>query len=116
MSGATDTKTVEMRFDNSNFESNVKQSMSTLDKLKTSLKLKGASKGLNDVEKSSSKVKFKGLNDSLSKTEKHFSALESIATGVFMRIGMKVADDQTSAGAAASVGRRFPPHCSPYPE
>ena len=92
MSGATDTKTVEMRFDNSNFESNVKQSMSTLDKLKTSLKLKGASKGLNDVEKSSSKVKFKGLNDSLSKTEKHFSALESIATGVFMRIGMKVAD------------------------
>ena len=92
MSGATDTKTVEMRFDNSNFESNVKQSMSTLDKLKKSLKLKGASKGLNDVEKSSSKVKFKGLNDSIGQVGRKFSALEAVATGAFMRIGMKAAD------------------------
>ena len=92
MSGATDTKTVEMRFDNSNFESNVKQSMSTLDKLKKSLKLKGASKGLDNVEKSSSKVKFKGLNDSIGQVGRKFSVLEAIATGAFMRIGMKAAD------------------------
>lgn len=33
-SGMVDTKTVEMRFDNQDFEKNCKQSISTLDKLK----------------------------------------------------------------------------------
>ena len=39
MSQVIDEKVVEMRFDNSDFESNVKQSLSTLDKLKQSLDL-----------------------------------------------------------------------------
>ena len=37
MSKTIDEKVVEMRFDNSKFESNVKTSISTLDKLKTVL-------------------------------------------------------------------------------
>ena len=92
MSGASDTRIVEMRFDNKNFESNVKQSMSTLDKLKKKLKLDGASKGLEEVEKKSKKIEFKDLNRSIDNVGKKFSALESIAAGVFMRIGMKAAD------------------------
>ena len=62
MSGATDTRIVEMRFDNKKFESNVKQSMSTLDKLKKKLKLDGASKGLEEVEKKSKKVECFNTN------------------------------------------------------
>lgn len=92
MSGTVDTKTVEMRFDNKNFESNVKQSMSTLDKLKKSLKLDGASKGLEEVERKSKKLDFKDLNRSMDDVGKKFSALETIATGAFLRIGMKAAD------------------------
>ena len=46
MSNTIDTNVVAMKFDNSNFENNVKQSMSTLDKLKQKLNLSGASKGL----------------------------------------------------------------------
>lgn len=92
MSGTVDTRTVEMRFDNKNFESNVKQSMSTLDKLKQKLKLDGATKGLKEVENSSKKLDFKDADKSVGKLGKSFSALETIATGVFLRIGMKAAD------------------------
>ena len=38
MSKTIDQRVVEMRFDNANFEKNVSTSMSTLDKLKKSLK------------------------------------------------------------------------------
>ena len=65
MSRTVDTRTVEMRFDNKNFESNVKQSMSTLDKLKQKLKMDGASKGLKEIEKSSKKLEFKDLDRSI---------------------------------------------------
>ena len=109
MSKTVDTRTVEMRFDNKNFESNVKQSMSTLDKLKQKLKLDGASKGLEEVEKKSKKIEFKDLDRSIDNIGKKFSALETIATGVFLKIGMSAADagmkivksftvDQVSAG------------------
>ena len=92
MSKTVDTRTVEMRFDNKNFESNVKQSMSTLDKLKQKLKLDGASKGLEEVEKKSKKLDFKDLDRSIDDVGKKFSALETIATGVFLKIGMSAAD------------------------
>ena len=44
-----DEKVVEMRFDNSNFERNVKESMTTLEKLRSLLSFKGAEKGLQSV-------------------------------------------------------------------
>ena len=48
MSKVVDSRVVEMRFDNAQFERNVKTTMSTLDKLKEKLKFSGASKGLDD--------------------------------------------------------------------
>ena len=92
MSGTVDTRTVEMRFDNSDFESNVKQSMSTLEKLKRALKLDGASAGLKQVEKASQKLDFKDLNRSVDGVGKSFSVLETIATGVLLKIGMSAAE------------------------
>ena len=58
MSTTVDERVVEMRFDNDQFESNVNQSMSTLAKLKQSLKLTGASKGLEAVNTAAKKVNF----------------------------------------------------------
>ena len=49
MSKQVDQRVVEMRFDNAQFEKNVSTSMSTLDKLKKSLNLEGASKGLENI-------------------------------------------------------------------
>ena len=92
MSGAVDTKTVEMRFDNSNFESNAKRSISTLEKLKSALKLDGASKGLSDIEKASEKLDFKNVDNALEKVGKKFNWLETIATGALLRIGMQAVE------------------------
>ena len=92
MSGAVDTKTVEMRFDNKDFEANCKESISTLDKLKAALKLDGASKGLSEIEKASRKLDMKDLQGNVETVGRKFSALETIATGVFLKIGMAAAD------------------------
>lgn len=44
MSKTVDQRVVEMSFDNRNFEKNVKTSLSTIDKLKSSLNFSGMSK------------------------------------------------------------------------
>ena len=49
MSTTVDQRVVEMQFDNRQFEQNVSTTMSTLDKLKQSLNLTGAAKGLENV-------------------------------------------------------------------
>ena len=76
MSKTIDEKVVEMRFDNKNFEQNVKQSMSTLDKLKQKLNLTGASKGLENINKTSNKVDMKGMSSAIEGVQSKFSALE----------------------------------------
>lgn len=78
MSNVVDSRVVEMRFDNKQFENNVKTSMSTLDKLKQKLNLKGASKGLKDVESAASKVNMNGLSNGIQTVTAKFSALQVI--------------------------------------
>lgn len=90
--GAVDTKAVEMRFDNSDFEKNTKQSISTLERLKHALKLDGASAGLKEVERASKKLDFKDLNNNVDGVGKRFSVLETIATGALLRIGASAAE------------------------
>ena len=90
--GAVDTKTVEMRFDNSDFEKNTKQSISTLERLKHALKLDGASAGLKEVEKASKKLDFKDFKGNIDGVGKRFGVLETIATGALLRIGSAAAD------------------------
>lgn len=59
MSTTIDQRVVEMRFDNQHFEKNVGTTLSTLDKLKQSLKLTDASKGLENVASAADKVSLK---------------------------------------------------------
>ena len=49
MSRTIDEKVVEMRFDNRDFERNVSQSMSTLDKLKSALNFDGAANAFSGI-------------------------------------------------------------------
>jgi tape measure domain-containing protein len=89
MSKQVDERVVEMRFDNQNFEKNVATSMSTLDKLKQKLNLKGAGKSLEEINKSAQNVSFQKMADSLSVLEKRFST-----TGV---VGMSVINNLTNS-------------------
>ena len=76
MSKVVDERVVEMRFDNRQFEQNVSSSVSTLDKLKRSLNLSGAAKGLSDVGDAARRVDMGGLGSSIDGVKARFSALQ----------------------------------------
>ena len=76
MSTTIDERVVEMRFDNRHFESNVKTTMSTLDKLKEKLHLNGASKGLENVGTAAKNVNMSGLGTAVEAVSAKFSALQ----------------------------------------
>ena len=101
--GAVDTKTVEMRFDNSDFEKNAKQSMSTLEKLKRALKLDGASAGLREIEQASKKLDFKEFKGNIDSVGKKFSLLEEIAKGALRRIGSAAADEGIKVAKSLTI-------------
>ena len=109
MSKTIDERVVSMQFDNKHFESNVKDTMSTLDKLKAKLNFKGASKGLEEVNAAANKVNVSSLGNAVQSVSAKFSALQiagitamtrltnaAIDTGVKLAKSLSV--DQISAG------------------
>lgn len=76
MSKTVEERIVSMQFNNSNFEKNVNQSMSTLSKLKEALKFKNASKGIEDISNSANKLSFTGMISGLDSVTAKFSALQ----------------------------------------
>lgn len=76
MSKTVDSRVVEMQFDNSQFERNVSTTMSTLDKLKRSLKFGDSSKGLDNLSKAAKNVDMNGLGNAVENVRMRFSALE----------------------------------------
>ena len=78
MSKVVDERVVEMRFDNSNFEKNTKQSLLTLNKLNESLKLKDASNGLKEVERTAKSFNLDPLTKSVQTVGASFSSLQVI--------------------------------------
>lgn len=86
MSSTVDNRVVEMRFDNKQFESNVKTSIGTLGKLKQSLNLSGAAKGLDSVNTAAKKVNFSGMNNAIDTVKVRFSALETMAVTALANI------------------------------
>ena len=89
MSKTVDERVVSMQFDNKNFESNVKTTMSTLDKLKQSLKLENSAKGLENINAAAKTLSFDSIADSVSKLERRFSVL-----GI---VGMRVIENLTDS-------------------
>lgn len=86
MSTTVDNRVVEMRFDNAQFEKNVSQSMSTLEKLKQSLKLKDASKGFDNLNASAKNVNLSGIGNAVDTVKAKFSALDVIAVTALANI------------------------------
>lgn len=86
MSKTIDQRVVEMQFDNKQFEENVKTSMSTLDKLKQSLNLTGASKGLENIGTAAKNINMSGLSNAVENVRLKFSALEVMAVTALTNI------------------------------
>ena len=59
MSKSIDERILEMQFNNRQFESGIKDSLGTLDKLNKALDMEGANKGLSDLDKNLKKLFFR---------------------------------------------------------
>lgn len=86
MSKTVDSRVVEMRFDNQNFESNVKTSMSTIDKLKQALKFDGVGKGFDNISSAAKNCNLNPLSSAVQTVGMKFSALQVMATTALANI------------------------------
>lgn len=86
MSTMIDERVVEMKFDNSLFESGVQTTLGTLDKLKSALKLDGASKGLDAITASARDMNFGPAQAAVDGLSQKFSALEVAGMAVIANI------------------------------
>lgn len=92
MSQEVDSRVVEMRFDNANFEKNTKQTISTIDRLMEKLQFKGAEKGFEKLDAAAENVDFATMQTSLDRLESKFSSLNIVATTALVNITNKFVD------------------------
>lgn len=92
MSQEVDSRVVEMRFDNANFEKNTKQTISTIDRLMEKLQFKGAEKGFEKLDAAAKDVDFAAMQTSLDRLESKFSSLNIVATTALVNITNKFVD------------------------
>ncbi len=97
MSETIDSKVVELRFDNKDFEANTRTTMSTLDKLKEKLHFSGASKGLEEIGETARRVDFSGMSSGVQAVQMKFSALQVVGITALQNI----------TNAAISAGKQL---------
>ena len=90
MSQTIDSKVVEMKFDNQNFEKNVSQSMNSIDKLKSKLDFSGteskASKSIGNISKAANNFNMSGMEKAIETINYRFSTMGIVATNVLNQI------------------------------
>lgn len=92
MSRTIDERVVQMTFDNQDFERGAKQTINTLDKLKTASNTNAFGEGLAAISDSARKINLNPLINGFQSVGNSVSLLETIATGALLRLGTKVAD------------------------
>ena len=71
MSQEVDSRVVEMRFDNTNFEKNTRKTIASVDRLMEKLQFKGAEKSLEKLNAAAKDVDFGPMDESLTVLERH---------------------------------------------
>lgn len=86
MSTEIEQRIVEMQFDNKQFERNVSTTMSSLDRLKQSLNLTGAAKGLESVGTAARGINLSGLTGAAETVSLKFSGMYSAVDQIFRNL------------------------------
>ena len=86
MSRSVDERIVQMQFDNRQFETNARTSMSTLEKLRQSLSFKDAGKGFENISSAAKNVDVSTLGNAVETVKMKFSALEVMAVTALANI------------------------------
>lgn len=86
----TESRVVEIKFDNKEFEKNVQESLRTLDKLNESLEFKNGTKGLENIDSAAKKIDMRSLGKSVDEVSNKFSALEIMGITALANISNSV--------------------------
>ena len=81
-----DQRIVEMQFDNKQFEQGISTSISSLDKMKQSLKLDESAKSLSNLEKAGRSFSLAGVGNSVAAIGNKFTAMEVVAITALQNI------------------------------
>lgn len=100
---SVDSRVVQMRFDNGQFEGGVKSSISSLDRLKQSLKLEGATKGLSDVERTARSFNLGNLSSSVDQIASRFTTLGIVGTTALVNIANSAINTGKSMLSALTI-------------
>lgn len=87
-----DNRVVEMKFENSNFESGVRKSLGSLDRLKQALHFKGGAKGIDEIQNKLNQTNTSKLQESVDAIKEKFSALSVVAITALASITSKAVD------------------------
>ena len=97
-----DERVVEMKFNNQQFEKNAAGTLSTLERLKQSLHLAGATKGLSELQAAGNKFNLNGMSSGVDGLMAKFSALQVMGvtalatiTNKAVNAGMQMASSLT---------------------
>ena len=82
MPNSVDTRVVEMKFDNSNFEKNMRQSMKTLDDFDKALDFDNKGKGFKRLEKDLNSLDVSKLENTLDQINHRFSTMGIVGATV----------------------------------
>lgn len=102
---AVENEVVRMQFDNRQFEAGVKQSMSTLDKLKAALHLDKSAQGFKQIGDAAKKVNFNPITNGIEGVKRSFSAMDvAFATAV-----ARMTNDAITAGKKIATALTIDP-------
>ena len=87
MSRTVEQKVVEMRFDNSNFEKNISQSMDSLNKLQNAIDKSSSGTAFAGLSKVLDNINFGSVTTAIQTVTEKFSIWEEIAIGAARNIG-----------------------------
>ncbi len=86
MSTTVDNRVVELKFNNKDFESNVKTSLKSIDTLKESMKFENATKGLEAIDKATKQVSFENMSKSIDEVKVKFDILDVAVFNIMNRM------------------------------
>ena len=92
MSNEVDRKVVELSFDNSKFERNIKKSQQSLDTFKKDLDFKDTAKSVSVLQSAIESITLKPLEDSIVTVKESFNLLYRVVDNVMDRISSKIVD------------------------
>ena len=92
---SVDNRVVQMQFDNKQFESGVKQTMTSLESLKKSLNFTNAAKGFDTINAKANKTDLSGLKQAVESVKDRFNAM-----GI---VGITILQNVTNAAISAGT-------------